>query len=133
MLFTLGDIDSCHFIYTSSQNNQTRIESPLHGPSHGKKDSAKEYHLNDDERIEEIFVKASDVFFLGQNNTVNRVKVIKGLQFITTKGRQIPPDIALTGDDVNFEHIPGYTLGYATGKTGSKIDQLQFFWYRTKR
>lgn len=133
MLFTLGEIDSCQFIYTSSQNNHSRIKSPLHGLSHGKKDLAKEYHLKDDERIEEIYVKASDVFFLGHNNTVNAVKVIKRLQFITTSGRQIPPDIALTGDDVKFEHIPGYTLGYATGKTGSKIDQLQFFWYRTKR
>jgi hypothetical protein len=132
VLFTLDEIDSCYFIYTSSQNNQSQMKSPLHGPSHGKKDTVYEYHLTDDERIKGILVEASDVFFIGPNNTVNPAKVIKRLQFITTKGQHIPPNISFVDNDVKSEHMPGYTLGYATGKTGQKIDQLQFFWYRNR-
>jgi hypothetical protein len=55
------------------------------------------------------------------------------LKFITTKVRSIPPDIYLAGNDVELEYFPGYTLGYVTGKSGLRIDQLQFFWYRTKQ
>jgi hypothetical protein len=58
--------------------------------------------------------------------------VIRGLKFITTKGRRIPPGIPLTGNDVVTEQFLGYTLGYVTGKSGLRVDQLQFFWYRSE-
>ena len=132
-LSSLDEIDACRFIYRSSRDNHSRIESPVHGAPRTKINSAYQFDLHDDERIEEIHVKSSDVFFVGANDRAIRVRVVRGIQFLTTKARRIPPDIVLTGDDVQSESILGYTLGYATGKSGQRIDQLQFFWYRTKR
>jgi hypothetical protein len=92
--------------------------------------SPHEYHLDDDERIEQVRVKSYHEQF-GSDGAI--AKLIRGLQFVTTKGRIIPPSIPLKRYQVEFESFLGYTLGYVTGKSGTKIDQLQFFWYRTKQ
>jgi hypothetical protein len=92
-----------------------------------------EYHLNDNERVEKVQVKALLEPFINPNNRLKfTTKIIRGLKFITTKGRRIPPGIPLTGNDVETEQFLGYTLGYVTGKSGLRIDQLQFFWYRAE-
>ena len=92
------------------------------------------YHLEHDEKISEVRVKSSDITFTTSAKNLFTTRIVKGLQFITTKGRQIPSDVIVAGDDddgVESESYPGYTLGYATGRAGLMIDQLQFFWYRT--
>lgn len=130
--FIFSDIDrfdSCQFIYTSSDNKQTKRESNFHGGNGKKINSTYKYYLDNDERIERVHVKSFHVTFISNND--HTTKVIRGLKFVTTKDRIIPPGIQLTGDDVEFEYFPGYTLGYVTGKSGFTIDQLQFFWYRT--
>jgi hypothetical protein len=92
-----------------------------------------EYHLNDDERIEKVQVESFFQAFIKKKTGVNfTTKIIRGLKFITTKGRNIPPDINLTGNKVEFEDFPGYTLGYVAGKSDLRVDQLQFFWYRSE-
>jgi hypothetical protein len=91
------------------------------------------YHLNDNERVEKVQIKALFETFINANNGLKfTTKIIRGLQFITTKGRRIPSGIPLTGNDVETEQFLGYTLGYVTGKSGLRIDQLQFFWYRSE-
>jgi hypothetical protein len=130
VFFDIENFDSCQFIYTSSHDNQSRIASNTYGLYEGEINSTLEYHLNDDERIDQVRVKSYEVKFTSSGQIT---KIIRGLQFVTTKGRSIPPGILLTGYNVQFESIPGYTLGYVTGKTGVRIDQLQFFWYRTKQ
>ncbi len=74
-----------------------------------------------------------ETFINAYNGLKFTTKIIRGLQFITTKDRRIPPGISLTGDDVETEQFLGYTLGYVTGKSGLRIDQLQFFWYRVEQ
>jgi hypothetical protein len=99
----------------------------------GKINRTHEYYLNDDERIEKVQVKSLRTAFSRHDGSSFAIKIITGLKFITTKGRSIPPDINLTGNGVELESFPGYTIGYVTGKSGTKIDQLQFFWYRTEQ
>ncbi len=122
--------DGCQFIYKSSPDNQSRIQSSVHGNGGNTINSTHKYYLNADERIEEVRVKSYNVQF-GSDRVI--AKIIRGLQFVTTKNRTIPPDILLTGDQVESESFRGYTLGYVTGKSGQSINQLQFFWYRTKQ
>ena len=95
--------------------------------------STSTYHLEHDEKISEVRVKSSDMTFITPAKNLFTTRIVKGLQFITTKGRHIPSDVIVEHDDdvVESESFPGYTLGYATGRTGLMIDQLQFFWYRT--
>jgi hypothetical protein len=88
-----------------------------------------EYHLDDDERIEKVQVESSPWTFPGDDDVRWTTQIIIGLKFITTKNRTIPSDIPLTGNDVQSEYFPGYTLGYVTGKSDLRINQLQFFWY----
>jgi hypothetical protein len=122
---------ACQFIYKSSRDNQSRIESSVHG-GNGKKINSKHiYNLTADERIKDVQVKSFNRTLLGNNNYKSVPKLVTGLKFITTNNRTIPPDFNLTGDDVQSENFTGYTLGYVTGKSGGRIDQLQFFWYRT--
>jgi hypothetical protein len=134
--FLFSDIDSfnaCQFIYTSSSHNQSQIESDFHGGYGHRIDPTYKHILADDERIEHVQVKSFDMTFISSNIYISTQKTIRGLKFVTTKGRSIPPNINLTGNDVESEHFPGYTLGYATGRSGQNINQLQFFWYLTEQ
>ena len=128
----LTRIQSCQFIYKSSEDKHSRIESSFHGGYGDKFDSPYKYDLDDDERIGEVSIKSSLVDFYNASHFPYTKRVVIGLQFLTTKGRSIPPDSYLVGDDVESERFSGYTLGYVTGNDSLKIDQLQFFWYRTK-
>lgn len=128
----LSRVESCQFIYRSSHDNQSRIESLVHGGYGDQFNSSFNYELEEDERIEQVSVKTSWLDFYNATNFPFTKKVIVGLQFTTTKNRSIPPGLYLIGDGVRYERFPGYTLGYATGNDALKIDQLQFFWYRTK-
>ena len=128
-----GKFDACQFIYTSLRDNQSRIESIVHGINGRPIDSAYAYYLDKDERIEEVSVTSSNVTFVVVNvaNSFYKTKVTKGLKFLTTKGRTIPSGALRAGGDMQSERFSGYTLGYATGRSGLVIDRLQFFWYRT--
>ncbi len=121
---------ACQFIYKSSYDNQSPIESIIRGNGGNTIDWTHNYTLNADERIEQVRVESHNIV-VGRDRVM--AKIIGGLQFITTENRTIPSDISLTGDQVESESFPGYTLGYVTGRSGQKIDQLQFFWYRTKQ
>ena len=76
-------------------------------------------------------MKISNITFISPDESRYTTKVVRQLQFTTTKGQRIPPGIALEDNDVQSESFSGYTLGYATGKAGLRIDQLQFYWYQT--
>ncbi len=130
-----SDIDgfnACQFIYKSSRDNQSKIESRVYGANGQRMNTTYEYHLDDDERIVKVQVKSVPDKYIKPNNGIKlTTQIIRGLKFITTKGRSIPPNINLTGNGLEVEYFPGYTLGYVTGRSDGKIDQLQFFWYRT--
>jgi hypothetical protein len=157
--FVFSDIDvfdACQFIYTSSHDNQSRIESSVRGYGGNKIKSTYKYYLTADERIELVQVKSfneplddsndytyNETLYESNDYTYNErlddsndytytQKLVRGLKFVTTKGQRIPPGPLLTGNDVQSENFTGYTLGYVTGRSGQKIDQLQFFWYRMK-
>ncbi len=129
----MKNLVSCQFNYISFHHNQSRIESSVHGGNGQRIDSPYEYQLDKDERINKVQVKSFPMPVAHYNGVKITTKIITGLQFITTKDRRIPSDITLTGKDVETEQFLGYTLGYVTGKSGLRIDQLQFFWYRTKQ
>ena len=122
-------------MYRSPDNNinQSGIESTVHGVNGARMDSILKYDLDNDEKIEKVSVKSADMTFLSSDYSRFTAKVVTGLQFITTKGRYIPPGILLEDGEIESESFPGYTLGYAIGKTGLVIDQLQFYWYRTAK
>lgn len=122
------------FIYRSLENNtQSVIESTVHGLYGVQIDSKLKYNLDQDERVVKVLLKSGDILFSTPDDTRFTAKVVAGLEFITTKGRRIPPGILLEDDEIEYEGFPGYTLGYATGRSGLVIDQLQFYWYRTTR
>ncbi len=127
----IDGFDACQFIYKSSRDNQSRIESNVHGGDGKKINLTHKYYLNADERIKHVQVGLFYKNLYSSNVYVVTRKVITGLKFITTNNRTIPPDFNLTGNDVQSENFTGYTLGYVTGRSDGKIDQLQFFWYRT--
>jgi hypothetical protein len=122
-------LDGCQFNYTSSDGNKSRVES-IRGNSGNKTDSTHKYNLNPQERIKEVRVISYGVQFVKNGPTE---KIIRGLQFVTTNNTIIPQNVPSTGSQDDSESFPGYTLGYVTGKSSDKrIDQLQFFWYRTE-
>ncbi len=132
--FVFSDIDAfyaCQFIYRTANDKESRIESSVYGEYGRKLNRTYEYHLNDDERIKEVQIQLVDKEFLRHDNSSLTIKIITGLKFITTKGQSFPPNIDLTGDGIQSESFPGYTLWYVTGKSALTVDQLQFFWYPT--
>jgi hypothetical protein len=131
--FIFSDIDgfdACQFIYTSSHDNQSRIESDVHDDGGNKINSTHKYSLNADERIDQVQFKSYNRTFINNGQIAN---IIRGLKFVTTKGQRIPPGLLLKGNDVQSKNFTEYTLGYVTERLGGGIDQLQFFWYRTKQ
>jgi hypothetical protein len=127
------NFNACQFIYSSSHHNQSQIESRVYGANGQRMNTTYKYHLDDDERIEKVQVKLLPERFKNAKTGPFTMKIIRGLKFITTKGRSFPPNINLTGNGLEVEYFPGYTLGYVTGKSVSTIHQLQFFWYRTEQ
>ena len=95
--------------------------------------STHTYHFDDDERVEEVIVISSNQDFVNGNKIPFTTVIVKGFQFITTKGRTIPADISHINGDGRSERFPRYVLGYVTGKSGLAVDQLQFMWYRKKK
>ncbi len=91
----------------------------------------QKYQLDLDERIEKVQIKSSNRTFSRHDDSTFILNIITAWKFATKKGRSIPANLTLTGNDLGVEQYPGYTVGYVTGNVGSKIDQLQFFWYRT--
>lgn len=128
----LKNVDACQFIYTSAQNNHSQIESGIHGGDERLTNASFEYHLNYDERIHQVRIGSVLTRFLVNNGITYTTTLINGIQFVTRKGRMVPSDIVLAHCKVETEYFPGYTLGYVTGRSGLRIDQLQFFWYLTE-
>ena len=128
----LNNFDACQFIYTLSNDNQSRIYSKVHGNEGKKLKSSKEYYLNDGERIVKVQVKIDDIIFSinGNHSHGFDAKLIGGLNFITNKGRSFPSEYEEDDDDdIESEDNRGYIIGYVAGKAGLSIDQLQFYWY----
>lgn len=69
---------------------------------------------------------------ISSNGTNITMSIITGIEFISTSGVVSPSYDGRLGDTFS-EEFDGYTLGYVTGRSGQYIEQLQFFWYRTKR
>ena len=133
IIFSEHEYPWYQFIYRSASDNQSLIVSLTHGNYGGSINSTHTYHLDDDERVDEVTVGFSNYLFGDPNNNHFSTVLIKGLQFRTTKGRTIPPDFPLLNSDIRSERFPGYILGYAAGSSALAIDQLQFVWYRTKK
>lgn len=95
--------------------------------------STHTYHLDDDERVEEVKMVFSNKGYWINGKDNFTTLIVNGFQFKTTTSRIIPADIPLVGSDIKVERFPGHILGYVTGKTGVYIDQLQFMWYQTRK
>ena len=128
-----NQFDACQFIYRSPYENQSLILSPVHGSFGRPMHSTRIYHFDDDERVENVIVISSDQTYGSPGKTYYTTDIVKGFQFITTKGRTIPADISHINGAGRSERFPRYVLGYVTGKVGLSIDQLQFMWYRIKK
>jgi hypothetical protein len=125
-----NDFDSCQFLYSSFYDNQNRIESIVHGKFGQKMESTQQFDLNPDENIYKVQVNVIDIVSVDSDGIRYPSKIIKGLKFFTTNGRSFPP-YTFQAEKIFTEQFHGYTLGYVTGKSGLRINQLQFFWYRT--
>ncbi|CAF0802472.1 unnamed protein product [Adineta ricciae] len=115
------------FSYSSLQNENHTIVSPLHGFNDFSKQS-QIFMLTKDERIIAVHVyvnKHTEVV----NDPSNDLNIITGLQFFTTSGRSSPIFGEAFGERF-VEEFNGAALGYATGKYGPSLNQLQFVWYQ---
>ncbi|CAF0969417.1 unnamed protein product [Rotaria sp. Silwood1] len=121
-------LDWIQFIYSSSYDQNSVIEGQTHG--FRRTSEVSQFLLEKDERIYKIRGKLSNVTLSSQDGTLFSTILVRGLQFFTSKGRASRSYDHLEGK-VFTEEYDGYTLGYATGRSGLFIDQLQFYWYRT--
>ncbi|CAF5012293.1 unnamed protein product [Rotaria sp. Silwood1] len=121
-------LDWIQFIYSSSYDQNSVIEGQTHG--FRRTSEVSQFLLEKDERIYKIRGKLSNVTLSSQDGTLFSTILVRGLQFFTSKGRTSRSYDHLEGE-VFTEEYDGYTLGYATGRSGLFIDQLQFYWYRT--
>ncbi|CAF1416487.1 unnamed protein product [Adineta ricciae] len=115
------------FSYSSLHNENNTIMSPIHGLNDLSKHS-QSFMLAKDERIIAVHVyvnKHTDVV----NDPSNDLNIITGLQFFTTLRRSSPIFGEASGERF-VEEFHGASLGYATGKYGPFLNQLQFVWYQ---
>ncbi len=119
------------FLYLSSHDNQSRIESIVHG-NKPEKINVKPFLLNEGERINKVQIHVINHTFPMSDGSRFPTKIVNEVIFFTTKNRQTPSNFGHIGE-MFTESFDGYTLGYITEKAGTRIDQLQFFWYRNSQ
>ena len=130
--FITSNIDqlvSCQFIYKSSRDNQSRVESPVYGDSELPINSTHVYKIDDDDRICGVFVTWDDKNLTDSNGNHFTSRILFKLQFITAKNRLIPPYFGPLTPDFRCKYGAKGVLAYATGKAAGRITQLQFIWY----
>jgi hypothetical protein len=125
-----NELTSCQFIYKSSNGSQHRIVSPVHGASRKPIDPIHMYEIDDDDRICGAHVTWDDNNSTSSNKTHRISRVFLELQFVTAKGRLIPPYNGLISPKNKCNYGPKYVLRYVTGKaTTERITQLQLMWF----
>jgi hypothetical protein len=119
--------DFFRFLYSSPNEPENIIKAKFQG-TRREKDTEKQFLLAKDEKIYKVQVKVDDVMLYTNNKPAGTTKLIRAIRFFTTKG-QSSQSIDHAGGEMFTEQFDGYTLGYVTGRTGSFVDQLQFYWY----
>jgi len=123
-------LGSLQVLYSSSQDNDSLIESKIYGNDGWKPKITQSFILDKDERINKVQGKIINRILTMRDKSQVPTLLIGEVQFFTTKGRVSPSHHQEDGV-VFIEQFEGYTLGYVAGRSGLYIDQLQFFWYRT--
>jgi hypothetical protein len=123
-------LGSLQFLYSSYQDNQSFIESKVHGNDGWKPKNSQSFILEKGERICKVQGKLIHRTLTMRDTSQILVTLIGEIQFFTTKDR-VSPSYNQEDGNIFTEQFDGYTLGYVAGRSGLYIDQLQLFWYRT--
>jgi len=108
--------------------------SPVKFNTHGNQTSVfdHEFYFGKNAKINRVHFKIIQKKWISPNGTNFTREIIIGIRFHSDDAGQANPLFHdQTGEECG-EEFPGYTLGYVTGRAGLYIEQLQFFWYRTK-
>ncbi|CAF1109640.1 unnamed protein product [Adineta ricciae] len=126
-------LESYQFFYASSQNQQPKIKSDVHGTQ--PKNSRSDFDFSEkNDRVIQVqgrLVKKSMLSPSGINQTIN---IITELEFISKTGRVSPLHIISVQKELSekfSEEYEGYVLGYVTGRSAEYVEQIQFVWYRS--
>lgn len=133
--YSRSQLVAIRFVY---ENENSSVSSECHGsdryPNHDYTPIRNQtFSLLDDEQITKVFL------YSGKGNGTHQFKVINtpivhimGIQFLTNKDRLT--DLFGTDDGTKSnESYEGFSIGYATGRSGDIIDMLQFVWYRQSK
>ena len=120
-------MDWIQFLYSSSNDPTTIIESTVIG-TRGDSEQDERFILHPDERVIKIHIKyASQSLYV--NGILQSIPLVRGIRLFTSANR-VSRLIDDNQGEILTEQYDGYTLGYARGRRGLRIDQLQFLWYR---
>lgn len=116
----------CQFSYSSPDNPGSILESALHGER--RSNDTDSFVLDENDRINKVQVLVDDeTLYVG--GITKCVSLIRGIRFFTTNGKFSRSIDHLPGE-LHTEKFDGYTVGYVSGRSGLRVDQLQFHWYR---
>lgn len=121
-------MDWLKFFYSSQEAPDVIIESGIIGQK-GEGSNEEIFFLNSNERVSKVQLKLQIVELI-VNGVKKSVKTVRGVRLFTTSGRASRFFYDDEGE-ITAEQFDGYTVGYARGRSGMMIDQIQFFWYRT--
>ena len=91
----------------------------------------REFEFDRNEKIYKVEGHIIKEIIRTRNGTKITLLHITGLRFFSKERLASPAYNGLVGE-VFSEQFDGYTLGYVAGKASQYIEQLQFFWYRTR-
>ena len=128
MLKNSLSIEWLQFLYSSPHNPGREIESELLG-TRREGDIEERFLLEKNETLIRVQVKIPSIHLV-VGGAPKWVALVRGIPLFTTAGRASPA-IQNEGGDMLTEEFDGYTLGYARGRMGLLVDQLQFSWDRT--
>jgi hypothetical protein len=114
----------------SSDDNGSPIESDTRGNQTSKQVDKFDFGKNG--KINRVHFTIIHKKWISPNGTNLTREIIIGIRFHSDDAGQANPLFRNQMGEKCDEEFPGYTLGYVTGRAGLYIEQLQFFWYRTK-
>jgi len=114
----------------SSDDNRIPIESDIHGNQTSKQVDECDFETNG--KINRVDFTIIQKKWISPNGTKLTREIIIGIRFHSYEAGRANPLFHDQLGEERGEEFPGYTLGYVTGRSGQYIEQLQFFWYRTK-
>lgn len=117
------------FLYYSPYSKSRKIESPFYGNASFDASHEHAFGISDQiERVEGVLVNETIRTSDGRNLTKC---IITSLRFISKGGED---NYYKRSNGIRFsESFPNYVLAYITGKSGQYIEQIQFYWYRTRK